>query len=355
MRVMKTHGYAALKQGSQLVPFAFERRALRNDDVALEVLYCGVCHTDLHFARNDWGFSRYPLVPGHEIVGRVIELGGAVTRHRVGDLVAVGVNVDSCGQCEHCKSGDETLCVEGSTVTYNGVDRISGETTYGGYSKHLVVKDRFALKVPAKLDPSKVGPLLCAGTTMWTPLKQWKAGPGTRVGIIGLGGLGHLGVKLAVALGCEVTAITRSAAKSTEATSLGAKHTLVSTDAEAMKKSERAFDLLIDTIPVQHDLRPYVPLLDLDATLVSVGAILMSTQLDMWPLTTHRRRIAAAGAGGTVPTQEMLDFCAEKNVLPETESVSIQQLDTAFERMERGDVRYRFVIDLATLSPDRGR
>lgn len=349
MRTMKTHGYAALKPGSELHPFDFERRALRSDDVALEVLYCGVCHTDLHLARNDWGFSRYPLVPGHEIVGRVIEVGSAVTRHRVGDLVAIGVNVDSCGQCTHCKTGDETLCLEGSTLTYNGTDRVSGEVSYGGYSKHLVVKDRFALKVPAQLDASKVGPLLCAGTTMWTPLKQWNAGPGTRVGIVGLGGLGHLGVKLAAALGCEVTAITRSAAKSAEARSLGARHTLVSTDAAAMKKHERAFDLVIDTIPVQHDLRPYVPLLDIDATLVAVGAITMSAQLDMMPLTTHRRRIAAAGAGGTVPTQEMLDFCAEKNVLPETELIGIQQLGAAFERMERGDVRYRFVIDLATL------
>lgn len=350
MRVMKTLGYAALKPGSQLVHFPFERRALRSDDVALEILYCGVCHTDLHLARNDWGFSRYPLVPGHEIVGRVTQLGSAVTKHRVGDVVAIGVNVDSCGTCKHCKTGDETLCIEGSTVTYNGIDRISGDTTFGGYSKHLVVKDTFALKVPTSLDASKVGPLLCAGTTMWTPLKQWNVGKGTRVAVVGLGGLGHIGVKLAAALGAEVTAITRSASKSAEAKKLGATSTLVSTDADAMKTHERAFDLIIDTIPVQHDLKPYVPLLDVDGTLVSVGAITMSAQLDMMPLTVGRRRIAAAGAGGTVPTQEMLDFCAEKNVLPETELIGIHQLDEAFERMERGDVRYRFVIDMATLT-----
>ncbi len=346
---MHTHALAAHSATTPLEPFAFDQRPLRPDDVAVEILYCGVCHTDLHIARNDWGFTQYPVVPGHEIVGRVIDKGPDVTRHALGDLVAIGTSVDSCGDCRPCQLGDETMCTRGAVVTYNGVDPVSGALTRGGYAQHIVARDKFVLKVPAGLDPARVGPLLCAGTTMWTPLRTWDVKPGKRVAIVGLGGLGHLGVKLAAALGAEVTVITRSASKAGEAHALGAHHTLVSTDAAAMARHGGAFDLVVDTIPVAHDLRPYLPLLDLDGTLVNVGAIFMPVELDMISLVMGRKRVTGAGAGGTRPTQEMLDFCAAHGVLPETELIATRDIGAAFERMERGDVRYRFVLDLATL------
>jgi uncharacterized zinc-type alcohol dehydrogenase-like protein len=347
---MLTYGYAATSPNTPLAPFHFERRALRADDVAIEILYCGVCHTDLHMVRNDWGITQYPIVPGHEIVGRVVDVGPEVSRHRAGDLVGVGVVVDSCGDCVPCQRGAEPMCAQGSVQTYNSIDPSSGEPTRGGYAKHIVVRDSFVLRIPAGLDPARVAPLLCAGTTMYTPLTAWKAGPGTRVAIAGLGGLGHIGVKLAAALGAEVTVITRSAAKATEASALGAHHTLISTDAAAMAAHGSSFDLIIDTVPVAHDLRPYVPLLAFDGTLVNVGAIMMPVEVDMISLVMAQRRIAGAGAGGNRPTQEMLDLCAAKNVLPETELISMADIGRAFERMERGDVRYRFVLDIAALS-----
>jgi alcohol dehydrogenase (NADP+) len=348
---MQTYGYAATSPNTPLAPFHFERRALRADDVAIEILYCGVCHTDLHMVRNDWGITQYPIVPGHEIVGRVVDVGASVSRHRAGDLVGVGVVVDSCGTCVPCRRGAEPMCAQGSLQTYNSVDPTSGEPTRGGYAKHIVVRDGFVLRIPAGLDPARVAPLLCAGTTMYTPLTAWKAGPGTRVAIVGLGGLGHIGVKLAAALGAEVTVITRSAAKAAEASALGAHHTLVSTDPAAMAARASGFDLIIDTIPVAHDLKPYVPLLAFDGMLVNVGAIMMPVEVDMIALVMAQRRIAGAGAGGTRPTQEMLDLCAAKNVLPETELVAMDDIGHAFERMERGDVRYRFVLDIGALSP----
>jgi uncharacterized zinc-type alcohol dehydrogenase-like protein len=347
---MLTYGYAATSPNTPLAPFHFERRALRADDVAIEILYCGVCHTDLHMVRNDWGITQYPIVPGHEIVGRVVDVGAAVTGHRAGDLVGVGVVVDSCGHCVPCRRGAEPMCAQGSLQTYNSIDPSSGEPTRGGYAKHIVVRDNFVLHIPAGLDPARVAPLLCAGTTMWTPLTAWKAGPGTRVAVVGLGGLGHIGVKLAAALGAEVTVITRSAAKATEAAALGAHHTLVSTDPAAMAAHGSSFDLIIDTIPVAHDLKPYVPLLAFDGTLVNVGAIMMPVEVDMISLVMAQRRIAGAGAGGNRPTQEMLDLCAARNVLPETELIAMDDIGHAFERMERGDVRYRFVLDIAALS-----
>lgn len=347
---MDTYGLAALSPGRALAPFHFSRRALRADDVAIEILYCGVCHTDLHMARNDWGFSRYPVVPGHEIVGRVIDAGPAVTRHRAGDLVAIGVVVDSCGACTACRRGAEPLCTAGSVETYNGTDRHSGEVTRGGYAKHIVARDAYVLKVPASLDASRVGPLLCAGATMWAPLRVWNAGPGTRVAVLGLGGLGHIGVKLAAALGAEVTVITRSEEKARDAAALGAHHTLVSTDADAMARHASAFDLILDTIPVAHSLAPYVPLLDLDATLVNVGAITMPVAVDMLPLVLGRRRIAGAAASGIAPTQELLDFCAAKQVHPDTELIAMERIDEAFDRLERSDVRYRFVLDVGAFT-----
>ena len=346
---MMTIGYAAQSARAPLAPFSFERRALRANDIAMEVLYCGICHTDLHQARNDWGWSQYPIVPGHEIVGRVIEVGSAVTRHKLGDAVAVGCMVDSCQHCDQCRKGEEQLCRNGNTQTYNDKDRITGERTYGGYSRHLVVREEFALRVPDGLDLARTAPLLCAGITTYSPLRTWNVGPGSRVGVIGLGGLGHMAVKLASALGAEVTVLSRSLDKAADALALGADRLLVSTDAAAMAKAGSSFDLIIDTVPVKHDLNPYLPLLDVDGTLVIVGQVGPLAEPNTMPLLLGRRRVAGSPIGGIAETQEMLDFCARKGVLPDCEMIRMDEVNEAFERMERSDVRYRFVIDMSSL------
>ncbi|MET0815691.1 MAG: NAD(P)-dependent alcohol dehydrogenase [Pseudoxanthomonas sp.] len=346
---MKTNGYAALSADASLAPFSFERRAPRANDVAMEVLYCGVCHTDLHQARNDWGFSLYPLVPGHEIVGRVTAVGSDVTRYKVGDAVAVGCMVDSCQHCDQCRKGEEQLCREGNTQTYNSRDRISQDVTYGGYSKQLVVREEFVLRVPETLDLSRVAPLLCAGITTYSPLRTWNVVPGSRVGVIGLGGLGHMAVKLAAGMGADVTVLSRTRDKEADALALGANRLLASTDKAAMAKARSGFDLIIDTVPVAHDLNPYLSLLDVDGTLTIVGQLGPLEQTNTIPLIMGRRRIAGSPIGGIRETQEMLDFCAEHDILPDCESIRMDQINEAFERMERSDVRYRFVIDMASL------
>ncbi|GBQ80329.1 zinc-dependent alcohol dehydrogenase [Acetobacter malorum DSM 14337] len=349
---MKTYGFAATSCDAPLAPFSFERRELRDNDIAMDILYCGVCHSDLHQARNDWGCSQYPMVPGHEIVGRVTATGKAVTRYKVGDAVAVGCMVDSCQTCDQCRKGEEQLCREGNTPTYNDKDRITGERTYGGYSKHLVVREEFALKVPETLDLSRAAPLLCAGITTYSPLRTWNIGPGSRVGVIGLGGLGHMAVKLASGMGAEVTVLSRSNAKAKDALALGADRLLVSTDDTAMAKAASSFDLIIDTVPVKHDLNSYMPLLDVDGTLVLVGQIGPLNEPSTVPLIIGRRRIAGSPIGGIAQTQEMLDFCGRKNILPDCEMIRMDQINAAFDRLERSDVHYRFVIDMATLTPD---
>jgi uncharacterized zinc-type alcohol dehydrogenase-like protein len=346
---MKTSAYAAFDPAQPLAPFQFERRALRPNDVAMEVLYCGVCHSDLHTARNDWGWSYYPIVVGHEIVGRVIEVGSSVSNHKVGDHVAVGCMVDSCQVCDQCNKGEEQLCREGNTGTYASTDRVTGEHTHGGYSKHLVVREEFCLRVPVGLDLAKTAPLLCAGITTYSPLRTWNVGPGSRVGVIGLGGLGHMAVKLAVGLGADVTVMSRTKDKEADALELGADRLLVSSDADAMASSANGFDLIIDTVPVKHALDPYIPLLDVDGTLVIVGQIGPMDEMNTVPMLLGRRRIAGSPIGGIRETQEMLDFCAEKNILPDCEMIGIEQINEAYERMERADVRYRFVIDMASL------
>jgi alcohol dehydrogenase (NADP+) len=345
---MKTNGYAAQSADAPLAPFSFERRELRPNDVAMEVLYCGVCHTDLHMARNDWGLTRYPIVPGHEIVGRVIGLGSEVTRYKVGDAIAVGCLVDSCLQCDQCRKDEEQLCRKGNTQTYNGKDRITRDKTYGGYSRHLVVRQEFALRVPDGLELSRAAPLLCAGITTYSPLRTWNVGPGSRVGVIGLGGLGHMAVKLASAMGATVAVLSRSGKKEADALTLGADRLLISTDVDAMTKAQSSFDLIIDTIPARHDLNPYLPLLDVDGTLVIVGQVGPLDELSSVPLLLGRRRVAGSPIGGIAETQEMLDFCARKNVLPDCEMIRMDQINDAFERMERSDVRYRFVIDMSS-------
>lgn len=350
---MKTIGYAAQDALTPLAPFAFERRALRENDVAIEILYCGVCHSDLHQARDDWkewGPTAYPCVPGHEIIGRVVETGSGVTAHAVGDAVAVGTIVDSCQHCDQCRRGEEQMCREFPTVTYNGRDRISGEPTLGGYSKHIVVREDFVLRLPAGLDPSRAGPLLCAGITVYSPLRTWNVGPGSRVGVVGIGGLGHLAVRFAAGLGAHVTVITRTEAKAQEARSLGADAVLVSTSTDAMAAAAASLDVIIDTIPVAHDVSPYVGLLDVEGALVIVGNLGMMDRFSSLPLIMGRRRITGSPSGGIAQTQEMLDFCAKQGILPECEIIAIDQINGAFERMERGEVRYRFVIDMDTLA-----
>lgn len=348
---MKTIGYVAESAGAPLTPYTFERRALRANDVAIEILYCGVCHSDLHQARNDWGASMYPLVPGHEIVGRVIDVGSDVIRCKIGDAVAVGCMVDSCQRCDQCRKGEEQFCREGMTPTYAGHDRITQDLTQGGYSKHIVVREEFVLRVPEGLDPSRAAPLLCAGITTYSPLRTWDVGPGSRVGVIGLGGLGHMAVKLAVGLGARVTVIGRTDAKAADARALGADRFLVSADEEAITGAQSAFDLIIDTVPVRHDVSAYMPLLDIDGALVIVGQIGPIDEQPTVPLVFGRRRLAGSLIGGIAQTQEMLDFCARKNILPDCEMIRMNEINEAFERMERADVRYRFVIDMASL-PD---
>ena len=346
---MHTTGYAAAAVGAELAPMPFQRRTLRGGDVAIEILYCGVCHSDLHQVRNDWRNSKYPMVPGHEIIGRITAVGGDVRRFKVGDAVGVGCLVDSCLECDQCEKGEEQLCRARATQTYNDVDRITGEATYGGYSQAIVVREEFVLKVSENVDLARVAPLLCAGITSYSPLKRWNAGTGTRLGVIGLGGLGHMAVKLGVALGCEVTVITTSESKSADARALGAHHVLVSRDEEAMGAATSSMDLIIDTVPVAHDLAPYVKLLDVDGSLVIVGAIDMVPGFHSGLLLMARRRISGSPIGGIAETQELLDFCAERGIHADCETIAMHDIKKAYARMDRSDVKYRFVIDMKTL------
>ncbi len=346
---MKTIGYAAHSTTAELEPWTFERRELRANDVQMEILYCGVCHSDLHQSRNDWGWSSYPVVPGHEIVGVVTAVGPEVKKYKEGDRVAVGCMVDSCQHCDQCHKGEEQLCRHGNTQTYNGRDRITGDPTYGGYSKHLVVREEFVLSVPESLDIARAAPLLCAGITTWSPLKTWGVKEGTRVGVIGLGGLGHMAVKLAAGLGAHVVVLSRSADKEADAKELGAHELLVSSDKAAMKAAANSLDLIIDTVPVEHELNPYLPLLDVDGTIVLVGQLGPIPNMSSLPLLMGRRRVSGSPIGGIRETQEMLDFCGEKGILPDVEMIRMDEINHAFERMEKSDVRYRFVIDMASL------
>ena len=346
--MMNTIGYAAQTADSPLAPFVLERRDLRADDVAIDILYCGVCHSDLHNARNDWGGTISPVVPGHEIIGRVTAIGTEVTRYAVGDNVAVGCLVDSCQHCDQCRHDHEQYCRNGRTDTYNAPDRVTGAMNYGGYSGHIVVREAFVLRVPEGLDLASSAPLLCAGITTYSPLRAAHVGPGSRVGVVGLGGLGHMAVKFAAALGADVTVLSRSNGKEADATALGANRVLITTDAAAMAKAAEGFDFIIDTIPVAHDLNLYTPLLDIDGTMVLVGQVGPVPSINTAPLVLGNRRIAGSLIGGIAETQEMLEFCARKGVLPEVEMIRMDEINEAFERMERSDVRYRFVIDMAS-------
>ncbi|MDF7673431.1 NAD(P)-dependent alcohol dehydrogenase [Acetobacteraceae bacterium ESL0709] len=349
---MKTIGYAATSCDAPLKPFSFERREPRNNDVVIEILYCGVCHSDLHQVRNDWHGTVYPIVPGHEIVGRVIATGPDVKKFRKGDLAAIGCMVDSCQNCDQCNAGQEQYCRQENTQTYNSPDRINGQNTLGGYSKHILAREEFVLHVPETLDLSRVAPLLCAGITTYSPLRNWNVGPGKRVGVIGLGGLGHMAVKLAAGMGAEVTVISRSDKKRADAFKLGAHKYLVSADDAAMHQTANHFDVIIDTVPYQHDLNPYTPLLDIDGTLVIVGQIGPLAETSSIPMVMGRRRIAGSLIGGIAETQEMLDFCGKKNILPDCEMIRMDEINEAFVRLEKGDVHYRFVIDMSSLAKE---
>lgn len=345
-----TKAYAATSPESGLGPYAFDRRDLRADDVAIEIDYCGVCHTDIHFVENDWGMTQYPVVPGHEIIGRVTAVGPAVKGFQVGDTVGVGCMVDSCRSCSACEAGLEQYCLEGMTLTYNGEDRHDGSVTFGGYSTRVVVSDRFVVRVPDALDPAKAAPLLCAGITTYSPLRHYGVRAGHKVGVIGMGGLGHMGVKFAKALGAEVTIFTRSEAKVREAQKQGADHVIVSTDEAQMEAAADSFDFLLDTVPVQHDLNPYLNCLKHDGTHILVGLLEpIEPPLDAGGLVFKRRVLAGSLIGGMPETQEVLDFCAEHDITCDVEMLDIRNINAAYERMKKGDVKYRFVIDMATL------
>lgn len=350
-----TKAYAAQSPDSGLAPYRFDRRDLRPDDVAIEIDYCGVCHTDIHFVENDWGFTQYPIVPGHEIIGRVTAVGEKVQGFRVGQRVGVGCMVDSCRKCEACREGLEQYCLEGSTLTYNGVDRYDQSITFGGYSQRIVVSDRFVVNIPDALDPARAAPLLCAGITTYSPLRYFGVGPEHRIGVIGMGGLGHMGVKFAKALGAEVTLFTRSESKVAEARHQGADHVIVSTDEEQLASAAESFDFMLDTVPVQHDLNPYLQCLRYDGTHILVGLLdPVEPPLQAAGLVFKRRVLAGSLIGGMPETQEVVDFCAEHGIECDVEMLDIRHINEAYERMKRGDVKYRFVIDLATLNGDAG-
>lgn len=345
-------GYAANDASSPLVPFRFERRDTGPHDVRIEILYCGVCHSDLHQARNDWSNSLYPMVPGHEIVGRVVEVGAQVTKLKVGDIAGVGCMVDSCRQCSACNADLEQYCVEYPTLTYNGRERGSDQLTFGGYSSEIVVEQRFVVKVPESLDLKGVAPLLCAGITTFSPLRHWKVGPGSRVGVIGLGGLGHMGVKFAKALGAHVVMITTSPEKGKDALRLGADEVLVSRDEKAMAKAAGSFNFLLNTVPVSHDVNPYLALLGIDGHMALVGALTPLDPVLGANLIMGRKSLAGSAIGGMAETQEMIDFCAAHGILADIEMIDIQNVNAAYERLLKNDVKYRFVIDMASLKKD---
>ncbi len=351
MKRLASHGYAALAKDKPLTPFQFERRAPGPKDVHIDILFCGVCHSDLHQVRNEWSGTTFPVVPGHEILGRVRQVGKDVTRFAAGDLAAVGCMVDSCRTCPDCKAGLEQYCQPGATFTYNSADPILGGMTYGGYSDQIVVDQDFVLKVARTLDPAGAAPLLCAGVTTWSPLRHWEIGKGSRVGIVGLGGLGHMGVKLAKALGADVSLFTTSAGKTADAKRLGADEVILTRNPDERKGHANRFDFILNTVAASHDLDPYLRMLKRDGTMCLLGVPeVPHPSPAAFELIARRRSLAGSLIGGIRETQEMLDFCAEHGIVSDVEVIRIQDINAAYERMLRSDVKYRFVIDLASLA-----
>jgi uncharacterized zinc-type alcohol dehydrogenase-like protein len=348
--MLNSRGYAAQSPTAPLAPFSFDRREPRPRDVQIDILYCGVCHSDLHTARDEWGGTKYPCVPGHEIVGRVMRVGSEVSRFKVGDQVGVGCMVDSCRVCSACKEGLEQYCDNGFTGTYNGPEQGTGANTYGGYSDRIIVDQDFVLNIRHKDNLAAAAPLLCAGITTWSPLRHWGIGAGHTVGVVGLGGLGHMAIKLARALGAQVVLFTTSEGKRDDALRLGAQEIVISRERKAMAAQRNRFDLIINTVAAPHDLDPYLAMLKRDATLVLVGVPASPhPSPGIFNMILKRRRIAGSLIGGIAETQEMLDFCAEHGIVSDIEMIPIQKINEAYERMLKSDVKYRFVIDMASL------
>ena len=342
--------YSASTAKAPVLPTEIKRRPVGANDVQIAIEHCGVCHTDIHFVNNDWGMTNYPVVPGHEIVGRVTEVGSAVSTFKVGDRAAIGCLVDSCGVCSNCEKGFEQYCLNGFTATYNSETQDPGGFTYGGYCQSIVARESFVLKVPDSLEGPGIAPLLCAGITTYSPLKNWKIGPESKVGVIGLGGLGHMGVKFSHALGAHTTMITSSEQKGEDARLLGADEVLLSSSPEKLAKVNGSFDFLLNTIPVNHDLTPYRELLNTNGTMCVVGAVEPLSQVNAAQLIFGRRSLAGSLIGGIAETQEMLDFCGEKNILSEVEVIRMEEVNEAYSRMQKNEVKYRFVIDVSSLA-----
>jgi len=348
MRTVKA--YAAPSATEPLVPTTIERRDVGPKDVMIDIAYAGICHSDIHTVRGEWGEIQYPQVVGHEIVGTVSEVGSEVTKHKVGDRVGVGCMVNSCGECEYCKRGDEQYCAEGNTGTYTSVDPADGTVTQGGYSQAVVVTEDFVLRVPESLDYDKVAPLLCAGITLYSPLHHWGVTEGTKVAIVGMGGLGHMGVKIAAALGADVTVLSQTTSKKEDSLRFGAKAHYATSDEQTFTDLANSFDLIVNTVSAKIDMGAYLGLLAVDGTLVNVGAPSEPLEVPAFALIPARRSWAGSAIGGIRETQEMLDFCAEHGILPETELISADQINEAYDRVLKSDVRYRFVIDAATFA-----
>ncbi len=346
---MSTKAFAAKSATTPLEPLTITRREPLPGDVEIDILYCGVCHSDLHFARDEWGMTVYPLVPGHEILGRVTRIGDKVSKFKVGDIAAVGCLVDSCGTCSSCADDLEQFCLEGPVFSYGWPDKHSGGMTYGGYSEKIVCDEAFTLKVPTNLDPASAAPLLCAGITTYSPLRKWGAGKGKKVGIVGLGGLGHMGVKFAHALGAHTVLFTTSEGKVADGKRLGADEVIISKNAAELEKHAGSFDLILDTVSAEHDYNAYLALLKLDATLVVVGAPPAPQSISVFSLLMPRRNLAGSLIGGLAETQEMLNFCGKHDIVCDIELIRMQQINEAYERMLKSDVKYRFVIDMASL------
>jgi len=349
---MQTYSVKAIGNAApdaDLLPLDIQRRHVTSHDVEIEILFCGVCHSDLHTARGEWGGTQYPCVPGHEIVGKVTRIGDHVHTFKVGDLAAVGCMVDSCMSCAPCKDGTEQFCESFPVFTYNGPDKHSGGYTYGGYARSIVVNEHFVLRVPENLDLAATAPLLCAGITTYSPLKHWNVGPGSKVGVIGLGGLGHMAIKLAKAMGAEVTVFTTSQSKIEDAKRLGASNVVMSNDSDVMKSLFKSLELIIDTVSAPHAIDPYLNTLKLDGTFVLVGLPTEPLAIAAFNIVMPRRIVTGSAIGGIPETQEMLDFCAEHNIVSDIELIRADQVNEAYERLLKSDVKYRFVIDMATL------
>lgn len=349
-RKVSSIGYAAYSANGRLRPFRFERRAVGSEDVLIDILYCGICHSDVHEVRGEWRTEKYPIVPGHEIVGRVSKVGTSVRKFKAGDTVGVGCMVDSCRKCEACKAGAEYACAEDGPVwTYASIDRRTGKTTYGGYSNNIVVDRDFVLRIPSGMDLAATAPLMCAGTTTYTPLRYWKIGPGQRVGVLGLGGLGHVAVKIARSLGAKVVVLTTSKGKSKDALRLGASGVIITSDRKAMERSSNSFDMILDTASARHDVNAFLPLLKRDGKMVLVGLPSEALEVEPFSLVSGHHVLAGSGLGGIKETQEMLDYCARHKIAADVELIPITKVNEAYDRIVKGDVRYRFVIDMSSL------